>query len=103
MTAQKVTINDVGITFRVTMQENDAALNVSSATALRIYLKKPDGTIVENTATLYTDGSDGTIEYKTALSSELDQRGKWQFRGRVDFSATEIYYSPEWESFRVTA
>lgn len=100
---QKVTINDIGITFRVTIQEDDAALNISAATSSKIYLKKPDGTIVENTGAFFTDGSDGKIEYKTTSSAELDQRGKWKFRGRVDFSATEIYYSPDWESFEVVA
>ncbi|MGI9202664.1 MAG: BppU family phage baseplate upper protein [Woeseiaceae bacterium] len=98
---QKVTINDIGITFRVTIQENDAALDVSAATGQKVYLRKPDGTIVENNSSFTSDGTDGKIEYKTTASAELDQRGTWKFRGRIDFGVNEIYYSPEWESFEV--
>ena len=99
MTAQKITVNDIGITLRVTFQENDAALDVSTSTAKRILLQAPDGTIDTYTASYFTDGSDGKIEYKTI--AVLAKRGTWKFRGQVEFSASEVYYSPAWEEFEV--
>lgn len=95
----EVTVNDIGITFRVTMTENDQVIDIGLATARRLYLKAPDGQVTEYAATLYTDGSDGILEYKTTAA--LGQRGKWQYRGGISFSATEYYNSPDWETFEV--
>lgn len=96
-------IGDVGITFRVTIEESDAAVDVSAATAVKIFFKKPDGSIIENIAEFNTDGTDGKIKYKTTAAVEIDQRGTWNYYGQVTFSATEIYTNPLMLDFEVIA
>lgn len=87
-------IGDIGTIFRLTVKDQDEDIvNVASGT-YSIDFKKPAGTIVTKNAYLYTDGSDGIIQY-SAESGLLDTKGQWQLQGFVELPAgqwhTEIF------------
>lgn len=83
-------INDIGTLLRITIVDSDGvAVDISTATGLKIELKKPDGTTVEKTAALINTGSDGKLGYRT-ISGDLDQAGTWSIQAFVT--------TPSWSS-----
>ena len=89
MAANEIHLADIGTEFRLSILESGAAVDVSSATNY-IKFSKPDNTIVTQSGTLYTDGTDGVITY-TSVSGDLDAVGTWRLQAFVDFGATEFY------------
>lgn len=82
---------DVGTIFRVTVRDTKKdgttkVLDVSAATTLQLIFKKPNSTVVTQTATLTSDGTDGRIQY-TTVSDDLTPIGTWEIQARVVFVA----------------
>jgi hypothetical protein len=89
MAANEIHKNDVGTEFRITILEDAAAVNVAASTNY-IKFSKPDNTVVTQSGSLYTDGTDGIIKY-TSVSGDLDTVGTWKLQAFIDFGATEFY------------
>ena len=90
---------DVNTALVITIVDEDGeAVNVASATVMKILLRKPDDEEMVKTAVLDTDGSDGKIKYLT-IDGDLDQHGTWEIQGFVKIGSSENYTA--WESFRV--
>lgn len=78
-------VGDVGTQLVVEIiDETEATVNVSAATSLQIFLKKPgtNGTVLTKTAVLDSSGGDGLIRYDS-VSGDLDTAGTWKIQGRV--------------------
>jgi hypothetical protein len=95
-----ISINDIGTDLQITITESGTAVDISAATAVAIMLKKPSGEEVTKTASKLTDGTDGLIHY-TTVSGDIDETGTWSYRGRVTFSATQVYHSIDPQTFEV--
>jgi len=78
-------VNDIKVRLIVTMYEDGAVLDISTATAKSIIFRKPDGTIIEESATFLTDGTDGKIYYDT-ISTDLDLSGTYKVQGEVSIN-----------------
>lgn len=80
-------LDDVGVTIRLTIiKESDSlALDISSATTKRVDIRKPDGTLLQRTATLTNDGTDGKMECDTE-TDDLDIQGEYEVQGYVVIS-----------------
>lgn len=89
---ETTTLNDLGVSIQITIEENGAVVDISTATALEIILTKPTGAQSTKTAALYTDGSDGILQYST-VSGDIDQVGIWGYQAKITFSPTQVYYS----------
>jgi len=76
--------NDIGSIIRFTVKELGAVLDISAATAKKIFLQKKDKTIITVDALFTTDGTDGKIEYITSGSDFLTPFGKWKGQGYVE-------------------
>lgn len=63
MATQQFPLGSYGQSIRATITENGSAVNISSATSLKIRFRTPDGQTIEKTATFVTDGSDGVMGY----------------------------------------
>lgn len=77
-----------GSTFDVvlTVRENAAVANIATATSLKIYVEKPNNSVLNKTATLVTDGTDGKLKVSvTAL--ENDQAGFWEAQAEFTLGA----------------
>lgn len=74
MAARELHVGDVGTQILVTLVDGSTPVDLSTATTIQYFIKKPDNTIITVNATLYTDGTDGKIYY-TTISSTLDQSG----------------------------
>jgi len=80
---EEIHVNDVGTQFVVTIVDcDDVAVDISAFTPLQITFAKPDGTTVVQTASFYTDGTDGKIYY-TTIAGDIDTAGTWQLQGLV--------------------
>lgn len=91
--------NDVGTAFIVTVTDDDAVVDISSATALQLVFRKPSGTTTTVSASLYTNGTDGKMVY-TATSGLLDEAGAWRMQGIATFGSN-VFHS-DVEIFRVS-
>jgi len=59
-----------------------AAIDISSATVMKLAFQRQDKTVFEVDASLLTDGTDGKIEYDT-LTGHWNSGGRWKVQGYV--------------------
>ncbi len=87
MASGEIHVNDIGTVFRVEIKNaSGAVVNISGATSKNIYFQKPDGTVVTETGSFTTDGTDGLIQY-TTLVTDLDQGGLWSYQAKVELAS----------------
>lgn len=96
--ASEIHVGDIGTIFRVTIKDGDSIVDVSNVDSKVIYLQKPDGTNLAKTASFYTNGTDGIIQY-VSQDGDLDQGGTWQIQAKIDFG-TDIF-NTSIEKFKV--
>lgn len=89
--ASEIHENDVGTKLLVTITDDGQVVDISSALALSIFIKKPDGTILSRSGTLETDGTDGKMYYIT-IAGDLDVAGNYKLQGQVVL-LTGSYYT----------
>lgn len=85
-------ISDVGVTFVLTFKEQDPAqpdnpdalivVDISSGTSMTVEFRKPDGSTISRTGTLYTTGTDGKLKY-TTIAGDIDISGTWELQGKA--------------------
>ena len=81
-------VGDIGAVFEVTVRDqDDAVINIAAATVLGMTLRKPNGTLLEKTAVLSTNGTDGKLRY-TAIAGDLNLAGRWQLSASVTIGAS---------------
>lgn len=79
----EIHVGDVGTAFRATISdENCNIVDLSDYEEYQLIFGKPDKSVIAKTATLYTDGTDGIIQY-LSTADFLDQPGLWQVQGHV--------------------
>jgi len=98
---------DVGTQFKVTVQEisetdSIAVKDISTFTTLNIEFLEPNGTtVVIKTATFFTDGSDGIIQFTTVDTSVfLGKAGLWGRRAHIAKTGND-FRTQNWIQFRV--
>lgn len=85
-------VDDIKVRLKVTITEDGADLDISTATVKTIIITKPDGTVLTKTATFLTDGTEGIIYYDT-VSGDLDQSGFYKIQGYIEISGGSYYGS----------
>ncbi len=79
----EIMVGDIGTELVVeATDEGGEVVNIASASALTVYLTKPDGTVLTKTGTLDASGTDGLFKY-TTVSGDLSVAGTWRIQGRV--------------------
>lgn len=78
----RIHVGDTTVLEVTVVDQAGAAVNISAASALTIYLTKPDRTVLTKTASLVTTGADGKMQY-AALTTDFDTPGVWKIQGRV--------------------
>lgn len=100
MSTETISLGDIGTDFQITVTEGGSAVDVSGASTLQIEFTKPDGTVETQTASLVNTGTDGLIRYITS-SGDIDQAGTWSYRGKVTFSASQVFFTNNPKQFTV--
>lgn len=95
---EQIRVNSYGVDIIITITEDGSVVNVSSATTKEILIRKPSGTLLTNTASLYTDGTDGKIRY-ISVSGDFDEEGLHRIQGVVDIGSG--HYPSEVKTFQV--
>ena len=90
--ASQIQEGDIGTKLLVTITDNDAIVNISSASSLYIFIKKPDGSILTRSGTFETNGTDGKMYY-TTVSGDIDTAGSYKLQGRVILANGSFYTS----------
>ena len=92
---------DVGNIIELTIKDEDeAVVDVSTATIKRITFRKPNGARIVRTATFTNTGSDGKVQYIT-VAGDVDAIGTWEAQAYVKL-ANLSEYSSTIKEFRVT-
>lgn len=89
--ASEIHVDDVGTRFLITIKEDDQVVDISTATVLGIFIKKPDDVVMSRTGTLNTDGTDGQMYYDIS-AGDLDEAGLYKLQGRASIG-TSTYYT----------
>jgi hypothetical protein len=84
--------NDVGTRFLITIKEDDVAVDISSATVINVYFKRPDGSLLPRLGSFYTDGTDGKIVYDVD-PGDLNEAGYYKLQARVSIVTGTFYTS----------
>ena len=74
--------DDIGTKLLLTVTDDGTAVDISSASSLSVFIRKPDGTVLTRTGTLNTTGTDGKMYYIT-LAGDLDAAGHYKIQGKV--------------------
>lgn len=91
--ATNIIKDDVGTILELTIKDQDNAIvNISGATILKIKLRKPSGSLLDKTAVLSTNGTDGKLRY-TTIAGDLDQSGEWRMQAYIEIGATTKFYT----------
>src|SRR5687767_13585106 len=99
MPINEVHLNDFGTIFQFEIKdEDDAVVDVSTATTREIVFKKLTGDILSKTASLVNAGTDGLVKYVIA-SGDIDTVGQWRVQGRVILSGKQ--FSSDIHTFKV--
>ncbi len=95
----KIYVGDVGTIIRLdTDPSGDAGIDLATADTLKILVKKPDGTLVEWTATQYSDTTQ--IQY-TIQEDDLDIKGTYKVQAYVAWDLPASEHRGETVSFKV--
>ena len=77
-----IQVNAINLLIELELREGYSVLNISTATTKQIIIKKPNGTVITNTAGFTTDGEDGLIYYRT-ISGDLSVSGTYEVQGYI--------------------
>lgn len=81
--SSQIFVGDTDTEFRIQITDDSTPVDLSSATSLAILFRKPDGSLLSLNASLYTDGTDGIIFYKS-VSGDIDQPGIFKIQAQVE-------------------
>ncbi|MDQ3007191.1 MAG: BppU family phage baseplate upper protein [Chloroflexota bacterium] len=84
--SDNIQVGAIGLVITLTIMEDGAAVNISSAATRKIKIRKPDGTVLEKDAAFTTNGSDGKLTY-TTVSGDIDQVGQYKVQAYVEMSS----------------
>ena len=76
----------------VAVTDDGSDVDISTASSLVIFIKKPDGTVLERAGVLNTDGTDGKMYYLTVVG-DLDVAGNYKIQGKVVIPTGTFYTS----------
>lgn len=97
MAVEEIHKNDIGTVLKVTMLDGDAIVSLAAASVKKILLRKPSGDVLEKSASLFTDGTDGIMTY-TTIADDLDETGEWKIQAYVEISG---HWHSSTHTFRV--
>ncbi len=84
-TRDEIHVGDIGTKLGVIFMEDDAVVDISTATVKKIIFEKRDGTVfIKDGAFTAQVGVDGKIYWQTALATDLDQAGIWKRQGYIE-------------------
>lgn len=100
MPAAEVHTADIGTIFRATITDQDAAVDISSASVRQLKFLKPSGVVLTKTAVLTGAGTDGQMQY-VSIAGDLDESGLWSAQAYLEIGTGK--WHSDWFEFRVYA
>lgn len=91
-------LRNVGVQIVVTVVDGiGTAVNIRNAGNLKLKFQLPSEETVSKTATLYTNGLDGSLKY-TTLAFDLSQTGVWRVQAQFTLNGLK---TTSWGCFQV--
>ena len=83
---------DTGTKLLITIKDNGGVVDISSASSLSIFIKRPDGTVLTRAGILETDGTDGKMYY-IIVAGDLNEAGLYKIQAQVTLTSGAFYSS----------
>lgn len=83
----------IGMRITITVTENGAALDISTATVKKIILRSSLGAGKIKTAAFLTDGADGKVYYDT-VAGDIDTESTWMAQVYYEMGTFKGYTEP---------
>lgn len=83
-------VGNVGSVIQVTVRNEDAVYDISTATTKKFIFIKPTGVSVIKDAAFVNTGTDGLLKY-TTLAGDLDVDGTWRIQVYIEISGKKFY------------
>lgn len=96
--SSEIHVGDIGTQFIITVKEDDSIVDISSASSIIIYLKKPNGVSYEKYGSFVTDGTDGKLFY-TSVYGDFDAPGLYKLQAKLTMGGST--YHSNLETFKV--
>lgn len=82
-------VGDYGIPITATVVDSSgSAVDISSATAQTILIKRPTASTISTSTSFVTDGTDGQITY-TLADGDVSEAGTYEYQFRIVLSASQ--------------
>ena len=88
MSTANLQVGSINVNIEVEITEYNEAtkttipVDISSASTIKITVKRPDNTIIEKSASLTSDGTDGKMYFLT-VANDLNMEGTYRIQGYV--------------------
>lgn len=86
----EIHVNDVGTRFLITVENNDAIVDISEASTINFIFKKPSDEVFYRVGTFLTDGKDGKTYYDV-INGDLNEVGYYKLQLRVYLYTGSFY------------
>lgn len=90
--ASEIHVNDVGTVLIMTVLDDGVAVDISGASVLDVFIRKPNGVSYTKAGLFYTNGTDGKLKY-IAISGDFDAPGNYKLQGKVVLPGGTYYSS----------
>lgn len=91
----EIHVDDIGTRFQMTVKDCDdnSGVDISSALAREIRIRKPSDTLIYRSASVFDDGSalSGVMYYDT-IAGDLDEVGTYKLQGKISIGSG-VYYT----------
>ena len=93
MSWSNIHVDDYGYPAWLTVQQDGAAVDISSYTTRQYRLRAPSGAVKTVTATFLADGTNGALAY-TMADTVIDEVGTWQVEVYLTKTGAELTSKP---------
>jgi hypothetical protein len=90
--ADQIHVDDIGTVLTITVKENGTAVDLSDATAKKLVLDPPNGTILNRDIDFATDGKNGKLKY-TTIEGDLPEAGQYKYQVHITTPSGEWHSS----------
>ena len=92
--ASEIHQNDIGTRFLVTVKEDGIVASVSGAFLRQIDIRKPSGSIMNKTASVFDDGTSVSgVMYYDSIAGDLDEVGSYKLQAKGSPSGGGTFYT----------
>ena len=89
--SSQIHVGDIGTQLIMTVKDDGEIVDISQASALHVFIKKPDAQTYTKTGIILNDGTDGKMRY-VSVAGDFNAAGNYKIQGKVTLTSG-LYYT----------